>query len=106
MRARQRRILELALATFAAFYAALLVLGEAGRGFPDGYVSELDRALRAPRVGVALVALGIGAVLARGGSTPRVGVALALALGVLVLVEWAGFPWLGFLLGFADGGGG
>ena len=106
MRPRRRRILELTLATFALFYAALLVLGEAGSGFPDGYVSELDRALRAPRVGVAIVALGIRAALAHGVSNPRVGVALALALGVLVLVEGAGFPWFGLALGFADGGGG
>ena len=101
-----RRIIEIVLAALAAGYAAILVLGEADRGFPDGYVTELDRALRAPRLGTALVALALGIALARGGRTPRGVVALGLALGAVVLVEWLALPAIGAALGFTDGIGG
>ena len=87
-----RRNLAFVLAVLAAGCGAILVLGEADRGFPDGYVTELDRALRSPRLAAALVALALGIALARDGGTPRGRVALGLALGAVELVEWLALP--------------
>jgi hypothetical protein len=101
-----RRNLAFVLAVLAAGCGAILVLGEADRGCPDGYVTELDRALRGPRLAAALVAPGLGVALARGGRTPRGMVSLGLALGAVVLVGWLALPAIGAALGFADGGGG
>jgi hypothetical protein len=72
----------------------LLVLGEAGRGFPDGYITELDRALRGSRLGAVLVVLLLGIALARGKCTPRtrLGLRLGVAFGAVVLGDWLVFP--------------
>jgi len=100
------RSIDLVLAALAAGYAALLVLGEAVSGFPDGYVTELDRALRGPRLAAAPVAVLLGSALARGTGTPRARLGLGVALCAVVLGERLVFPALGAALGLADGGGG
>ena len=100
------RAADLGLAAIAVGYAALLLWTEAGRGFPDGHLTELDRALRLPRVLAAGVALGLGVVLARGGGRAGARGACGLGLGLLVVVERWIFPAVGAALGLAGGGGG
>lgn len=90
-----------AAALASLLYAVLLAYEESGRGFPDGHLTELDRALRLPRLGTAVLALGIGAWLLRSRGRWPLPVLVA-----LVLFERLALPALGAWLGLDHGQGG
>lgn len=84
-------------------WAAGQLVAQGGRGFPDGYISPLDRALRGPHLALAAGILAVSAYgLWRRGGKPGpwllvlVGLCVLDALGLDALGRWWGL----------DGGGG
>lgn len=73
-------------------------------GFPDGHLTELERALRWPHVGVAGLCLVVAAGLLWPNGRGRW--YLGAILGLLLAADWIGLPMLGDALGLEDGQGG
>jgi membrane-associated phospholipid phosphatase len=90
-------------AIVAIGFAALVVAEERGRGFPDGHVTDLDRALFVPRIGTAVLAAAIGGLLLTGRVSTRW---LLILLAIVVAFERFGLPAIGAAMGLDAGGGG
>ena len=73
-------------------------------GFPDGHISELERALRWPHLGLASLCRVVAAGLLWPGERERGPLAAILVL--LLAADWVGLPMLGEALGLEHGQGG
>jgi hypothetical protein len=98
------RRLELGVAMTGLLAAGLRAYTQAQLGFPDGHLTELERALRAPYSAVAALIVVCGVALLVPGRRFRW--ALVVGVGVLMAVDLVAIPVIGGRLGLSDGGGG
>lgn len=104
MSAAPPRMVEVACAVGAFAVAAVRILEESRRGFPDGHLTELERVLRLPHVGLTAVLVVLGVVLLGRWRGPRWVLPMA-ALGVAAL-DWVVLPAVAARMGLDAGGGG
>ena len=101
---RPPRPAELLTALVSGGAGLLQVVEQRSLGFPDGHLTALEAAMRAPHLALSAISVGLGVALVRTGSTRR-WTLIGAAVGVL-LVDRFGLEILGRLLGLEHGEGG
>lgn len=106
MSPESRRFIEIFAAVLGLLAGGLRLAEQRQLGFPDGHLTELERALRVPHVALATAAMTL-AVLLLATRPPKDGRrGLVVALAAVLLVDGLVVSAVGRLLGLADGGGG
>ena len=95
---------ELLTALLSGGAGLLQMVEQRSLGFPDGHITALDAAMRAPHLVLSAILIGLGVALVRTGSTRR-WTLIGAAVGVL-LVDRFGLEILGALMGLEHGQGG
>lgn len=100
----ESRLADRLIAALAVGAALAQLAQQWALGFPDGYISELDRTMRLPHYALAALVVVLAVVLARGAGRWRWG--LVVLLGALCAFDHFGLRWLGLAMGLDDGRGG